>query len=104
MKMLWSGVKRPGKQKSIWNPDETSPQLQNRVSVAPQKGLMPSKNFKKRAFESDIETFTSGWHVLYAHAHVRGVLLRTLINRPEMDVNGLIAGSFTDKTLLRIAW
>ena len=46
----------------------------------------------------------SDWHVFYAHAHMRRVLLRTLINRPEMDVNGLIAGSFTDKTLLRIAW
>ena len=45
----------------------------------------------------------SGWHVLYAHAHVRRILLRMLFNQPEMDVNGLIAGSFTDKTLLRIA-
>ena len=41
----------------------------------------------------------SGWHVLYANAHVLAALLRTLINRPEMDVNGL-----SDKALLRIAW
>ena len=32
----------------LWNPEQTSPEVQNRVSLAPRKGLMSLKNFIKK--------------------------------------------------------
>ena len=38
----------------LWNPGQTSPQVQNRGISGPRKGLMSSKNFKKK---KKIKTF-----------------------------------------------
>ena len=81
----------------LWNPGETSPEVQTEVSVAPRKALMSSKNFKKKKKRAKNPLSDNSLHWL-------NTSVQTVVDKSNYKQSCLNKHTLPNKELLYIRW
>ena len=81
-----------GDQPWLWNPDETSLKVRNRgISSPPQKGLMSSKNLKKRKVSFMLSFKFQSLNTADFRKYLFGIMLYIWANSESVPVTALVA-------------